>query len=133
LTSFTCCRKYPQRGESVNKGEIVGNYTLPECYYPVRPGNYVTIDDSSDLETSCTPGPLNINFNEHSVLGISISGKCDLKIIREVTIDSDAKVYTYKISFKDAGLCGSKITNLNMVLVPKIPSDYRVDFIIHRD
>jgi len=55
--------------------------------------------------------------------------ECD-SLIREVTVDTSSKKYIYEINIKRYRETCSQILKLSMnwVLVPKLPSEYKVDF-----
>lgn len=136
---FVTCHKYPKKGESGNHGEIVDNYTVPNCYSPKSNGNDEFIIRSfDDLDTSgayfnCIKGQPNLDFNTYSVIGKTVRGDCNMKIRRELKIDHENKQYVYTINFKDKGICKKMALNDNLVIVPKIPNDYTVVFKVEED
>lgn len=135
----TSCNKYPKRGESINKGEIVGNYQDSECYSMTNLfTNTCVIKSMVDFDSilqgsSCINTPTNFDFNSFSIIGQRIKFKCNSKIIREVKIDHSNKLYTYTVKFKDVGTCMSQGSTSNLVIVPKIPADYNVEFKVKED
>ena len=138
LLLFYGCGKYPRRGESVNRGEIIGNFEMPRCYTAATyTGNVCVIRAAGDLDTAefagCIPAAIDVDFNKVSVLGHTISYGCTAKIIRELKIDHLKKEYNYTVKFKDQGICKRLGMAYNLVLVPKIPEDYRVNFFVHED
>ncbi len=132
------CNKYPKRGQSVNKGDIVGNYET-ECqttYSAIERTiiiKNVAEFDSVFKEQSCVNTAKNFDFNSFSILGQRVKFKCDSKIIRELKIDHNSKLYIYKVKFKDVGMCARDGSALNLVIVPKIPVDYIVEFNVEED
>jgi len=79
-------------------------------------------NDSIDLE---------IDFNKHSLVGHHTEGAAPIQIIRKFKIDHARKECTYKIRTRSCGI--EKLSNvthgsMNLVLVPRIPSDYTVKF-----
>lgn len=135
------CHKYPRKGESGNHGEIIDNYVLPNCYSPKSTNNnadeYI-IKSFDDLDTSasyynCIKGQPNLDFSTYSVIGKTLRGGCSMKIRRELKIDHQNKQYIYTINFKDRGMCKKLVLNDNLVIVPKIPTDYTVVFNVEED
>jgi hypothetical protein len=133
---ITNCRKYPKRGQSLNKGEIIADYTgvNKSCIY--FRNDECIVNSKIELDSifsTCITKPDSIDFNSYSILGKTITGACDLKIIRELKIDHSAKQYIYSIKFKDGGICFKKGVDYNLVIVPKIPPEYSVQFNVHED
>jgi len=133
---FFSCKKYPKLGNSVNKGEIIGSIETSKCDYTMP--DEVVIKTQAELDTvfknSCTNIPDTFDFVNYSIIGRIINGGgCGLKIIREVIINHVTRNYTYKICFKDKGICFSKLSDYNLVLVPKIPDQYDVVFKVEED
>lgn len=135
------CHKYPRKGESGNHGEIIDNYVLPNCYSPKSTNNnadeYI-IKSFDDLDTSasyynCIKGQPNLDFSTYSVIGKTVRGGCSMKIRRELKIDHQNKQYIYTINFKDRGMCKKLVLSDNLVIVPKIPTDYTVVFKVEED
>jgi len=140
LLFVSCHKKYPRKGESGNRGEIIDNYNFPDCYGPknLSSNNEYIIKSFDDLDTSrsyynCVKGQPNIDFTVYSVIGKSVKGDCSMKIRRELKIDHQNKQYIYTINFKDRGMCKKLVWNDNFVIVPKIPNDYTVVFKVEED
>lgn len=133
LTFFTSCIKEPNcRGDDINEGAIIDNYDLPDCYYysdTVNTHEYIILS-ADDLDTidNCTPDPLTIDFSQHSIIGMWVSGQCELKVIRKLTIDNTKKEYLYSMTVRECGLCKLFAHDFQLVLVPAIPNDYTVRF-----
>jgi hypothetical protein len=129
---MSTCSKFPKRGQSINKGAIVDNFTGTACGIKTYTNDACIIRSTGDFETgndpACASSALAFDFKRFSIIGKTISGTCELKIIREVQIDHDKKQYTYTIRFKDKGICMKKAVNDNLVVVPCIPNDYTVLF-----
>lgn len=85
----------------VNSPDCVGNTTLPE-----------------------------IDFNIHTLLGLYAEGTCDTAFDRYVTRDDAAMKYVYTIGVRTCGNCESLFFAMNWVLVPKLPEDYTVEFVV---
>jgi hypothetical protein len=139
LFLLTACDKYPRRGESVNRGEIIDNFNYPGCIGSIRTytDDACIINGISDFDTldqqSCIPAQLPVDFNAVSVIGKTIRFDCSAKIIRELSIDHANKQYNYTVNFKDAGICKRLGIAYNLVVVPKIPPGYTVNFMVHED
>lgn len=133
IALFSACSKYPKRGQSINKGDIIDNYAVTDIntINLATNGEYV-IKDQKMLDSLLYNKPWTDNtnnsfdFNQHSIIGKYISGGCKLSIIRDLCIDHSRKRFTYTIRFRDAGICFAKAVNYNLVIVPKIPDDYTV-------
>lgn len=71
----------------------------------------------------------NINFAEKTLLGklTTIKG-CQVFYTREVTANTDKKAYVYTIDVVRQGSCDSTWVNYNWITVPKLPSQYTVQF-----
>lgn len=122
----------------MNRGEIIDNFQLPECYsIGTFTNNACIIKSVADLDTiegsTCVPAAINFDFNSFSVLGQGFNFDCSAKIIREVKIDHNNKLYNYTVKFKDLGICKKLGMPTNLVVVPKIPADYKVEFNIQED
>jgi len=134
----TSCRKYPKRGESVNRGDIIDNFLEPDCYsIKTYTNNACIIKSIADFDTikysTCVPAPINFDFNSYSIIGQAITYNCEAKIIRELKIDHDNKQYIYTVKYKNVGLCKKLGYSSNLIIVPKIPADYIVKFDLHKD
>jgi hypothetical protein len=134
----TACNKYPKRGESLNQGGIVSNF---ETEYQTAYAAIVKTSiiknvaefDSVLKDQICVNTSKNFDFNSFSINGQTISFNCNAKIIREVKINHNNKLYTYTINFKDVGMCIRHGMTPNLVIVPKISDDYKVEFKVHED
>ena len=133
FTFFTSCIKEPNCwGDHKNRGEIIDLYELPVCYFiedTLHIREYI-IRSAADLDTvdNCNPDPLNVDFTQHSIIGKFVTGGCEMKILRELTIDNTNNVYVYSITIRECGLCKKLDHNDQLVLVPAIPNDYTVRF-----
>jgi len=101
--------------------------------------SYQSIGDSSKIKYSAncdTAKLLHIDFSIYTLLGISTtSSLCD-SISRVIFLDTISKKYIYNIGIKhnkvDWCLQIAK-TSMNWALVPKLPKEYKVEFIITLD
>ena len=141
------CSKSPVCwGDDENKGIIDKYYNVhdfPMCVEAyVNENKKLIIYYSADLlnitdsncynlpEAGYSSTPPDIDFNEYSLLGFWATGQCETKFIREVLKNETDKKYTYKIKIKDCGTCKSERYDANLVLVPKIPDGFIVDFVL---
>jgi len=73
-----------------------------------------------------------IDFSEYSILSkITQDGCCSDMYTRLILKDYELKKITYKIDVEYFGSCEKLCFNYNLVLVPKIPEDYKVEFIVN--
>lgn len=71
-----------------------------------------------------------IDFNQYTLLGKHASGGCQVVFERNVTKDDVQKKYFYRIKVHQCGTCKKYMESMNWVLVPRIPDDYTVSFIV---
>lgn len=71
-----------------------------------------------------------IDFNTQTLLGLYADGTCNVGFDRIVLSDDDLKRYTYTVGVNACGTCESLRFSMNWVIVPKLPADYTVDFIV---
>lgn len=74
--------------------------------------------------------PEPIDFTKYTLLGNYAAGGCKVAFTRTVEQDDESKRYVYTIKVREAGACKSLEYSMNWVLVPKLPSGYRVEFLI---
>jgi len=138
LLTNTSCSEYPRRGEAINTGAIINNYSPPDCYsINTYTNNACIVKSIADFDTvhqaHCVPRPFEFDFTKYSILGNTITYGCHVRIIRELVIDHDIKQYQYTVKYKDGGICARLGIGFNMVIVPKIPEDYSVVFKVHEE
>lgn len=142
----SCSKSTTCGGDDINKGIIVKYYNVHD--FPMCVQEYVNeykeliIRSNSELlnitdsncynlpEVGYSTDPPDINFNEYSLLGFYSSGQCEVKFIRDVTKSEINNKYSYRIIVNDCGDCKMMRTDANLVLVPKIPDNYIVDFVL---
>jgi len=114
--------------KSTNSGYIIDNDSL-----------YQSLGDSSKIKysTNCdTVKLLHIDFSISTLLGISTtSSLCD-SISRAILMDTISKKYIYNIGIthnKEDWCPQIAKTSMNWALVPKLPGEYKVEFIITMD
>ncbi len=71
-----------------------------------------------------------IDFDTHSLLGLYADGSCNVGFDRIVTQNDNTKKYTYTVNVNACGNCESLHFSMNWVLVPKLPDDYTVEFVV---
>ena len=128
-----------------NLGDIEGNYDLGKCFVVLADSQYVftNIEDFQELRSeidemyleanaACDTAILkNPDFEKYSLLGMrTMVQACAVAYVREVKIDIAARKYIYSIKATPCGDCNSVNISMNWVLVPKIPQDFTVDFLI---
>ena len=132
LTILTSCSKGPKCwGDDKNKGDIEDNFEMPDCYgADISTDHNYVIRSSDDLDTldNCTRDPFPVDFTQHSIIGQVVSGQCNIKVIRDLTIDDNNKEYVYTVTVKECGLCKKEGIDDQLVLVPAIPNDYTIRF-----
>ena len=69
-----------------------------------------------------------VDFYNYSLLGFYATGQCEVKFIREVSINDETKTCHYSITRHQCGMCKSMRTEANLILVPKLSKDYKVEF-----
>jgi hypothetical protein len=73
---------------------------------------------------------LPIDFNQYTVLGKYASGGCAVVFERNVSRNDAEKRVIYKIKVHECGDCLVHVGYVQWVLVPKIPDDYTVSFVV---
>ena len=134
LTLLISCGKPPRCWqENRNTGDIVANYELPDCYIAeLSPDDNYVIRSADDLDTldNCSPDPLTVDFSQHSIIGRVVTGQCNLKVIRKLTIDDTNMEYVYSVTVQECGLCKKLAMDNQLVLVPAIPNNYTIRFVV---
>lgn len=140
-----CCINSPY--DNKNSGEIVSGYNfgrldVMNCLPERSPE--IIIRDSIELNTfvyamrNCINN-INlhdsdlkiepIDFDTYSVLGyFLINRSCNGHFYRDVEIDHSDKTVRYIIDMKSCGNCPEEVANLNLVKIPKIDKDYKIEF-----
>jgi len=71
-----------------------------------------------------------IDFNVYTLLGLYADGACNVGFDRIVMQDDDLKKYIYTVGVNACGACESLRFSMNWVVVPKLPDDYTVEFVV---
>ncbi len=69
-----------------------------------------------------------IDFSQKTLLGKYASGGCSVYFAKKVYKNDSNKKIIYVIDVIEQGACESMIFSSNWILIPKIPSDYTVEF-----
>jgi hypothetical protein len=70
-----------------------------------------------------------VDFSQYSVLGYHATGTgCNVTFERHVYSDEQNKAILYELTVVEEGICEKDFNNRNLILIPRIPSDYIVDF-----
>jgi hypothetical protein len=134
---FSCSKSPLCWGEDKNKGIIEQSVDFGYCNFGSDEERFI-INSEEELDTLINimenAGSLcekpDINFNDFTLLGQYASGDCEVKFIREVVRDTNNKKFIYSIKIRDCGSCKKLGYSMNWILVPKLPADWDVEFII---
>jgi len=146
---FSCGNEKTCLEQDVSTGIIQYDLDLGTCLSKMKQTQYVirTRDaylllksqpDTAILRTFATLCDTivladSINFTRYSLLGFYAQGTgCSVGFARNVTSNATTKKYTYSIKVAVCGTCGYTDFKMNWVLVPKVPDDYTVDFVLTR-
>jgi len=105
------------------------DYLQTRVEYPDR---YQSIPEMSYEEylATCNVFP-EIDFERHSVLGAQATGTgCTVAFEKHVYRDEQNKKIVYKIVVIEEGQCEMISNNRNLILIPRIPPEYSVEFLI---
>ena len=70
-----------------------------------------------------------VDFTQHSVLGYHAVGiGCTVTFEKHVYRDDQNKKVLYELTVIEEGTCEMDVRDRNLILVPRIPLDYGVDF-----
>ena len=118
---------------------------LSTCFYGTSSSEYDEIvfrdnDSFQEFGNSVRIYPVNINcdtaqlpdidFNKYSLLSKRTHGLCSASYTRKVLKDTDNKKIIYKISVVYEGTCEMLIGSRNWAIIPRIPDNYRVNFVV---
>jgi hypothetical protein len=74
-----------------------------------------------------------VDFEEYSVLGVQAIGTgCTVTFAKDVSRDDQSKTVRYEVTALEEGPCEMVSYNRNLILVPRIPPEYRVEFFVSR-
>ena len=70
-----------------------------------------------------------IDFSKNTILGkITYGSGCSREFVRKVIVDNTKKIATYSVEVINKGGCQPLITNNELIIIPKIPEDYTIEF-----
>jgi hypothetical protein len=97
-------------------------YDFPETYQSIPELSY------EEFLATCNVFP-EVDFIQYSVLGYHAMGTgCTVSFGKHVYRDDQNKTILYELRVYEQGACDMAVYNRNLILVPRIPSDYRVIF-----
>jgi len=105
------------------------DYLQARVEYPDR---YQSIPEMSYEEflTTCNVFP-EVDFGQYSVLGAHATGTgCTVTFEKHVYRDEQSKKIIYTVAVIEEGTCEMTSYNRNLILVPRIPPEYSVEFLI---
>jgi len=137
LTLLGSCSKSPKCWfEDKNRGDIVDNFEWPECFEFAdalgNPEYIIRSETDVNLILGCESASFPVDFSTYSILMLRAEGQCEIKVIRDLTIDHANKEYVYTVTVKECGFCKKMTSDNQFVLVPAIPDGYTVRFEIDR-
>jgi len=96
----------------------------PDTYQSILEMNY------EGFLATCNVFP-DVDFSQYSVLGYQATGTgCTVTFEKHVYRDDPSKKILYEIAVIEEGVCEMAIHKRNLILVPRIPPDYSVEFSI---
>ncbi len=129
ICSFQSCLKC--KGDGKNSGVIVG--PAPDVFCGYGFGGHTVVTSQQQLD-SINNGPCNskdsVDFNTYTILGNEGVGSCRSNFDRDVKIDYANAKYVYTTT-ENSCFCWNKKAAVfsNLVLVPKLPPGYIVEFV----
>ncbi|MEN8958615.1 MAG: hypothetical protein ABF242_10625 [Flavobacteriales bacterium] len=117
-------------GEIISNAEIVQTNILDVDFnreYVINSDSANTIDAKVEFNNGTTDS---INFTNYTLLGKWAEGGCNVVIERDVERKNSEKRLIYTLEVHECGNCDMLTGSMNWVLVPKIPEDYTVEFIV---
>ena len=103
-----------------------------DCEFVITNKNsYLSLDSLKSDSEECTSVQLpEIEFNEKTLLGkcTSIAGCAEVTYYRKVEKNKSTEKYIYTIEIDTSGRAHCYDRNMNWICVPKIPSNYSIEF-----
>ncbi|MEX1000694.1 MAG: hypothetical protein WDZ35_01120 [Crocinitomicaceae bacterium] len=121
-------------GDDKNKGEIIREYDIMHCSGVTHYENSTEIiiktkEEYENWFSSDCLTEMPVNFETESLIGYPTgAGGSETKFVRKLEIDQPNKTYNYDIIMKECGSQKKIRIDMNMVVVPKIPDDYTLNF-----
>lgn len=73
-----------------------------------------------------------INFEKYTLLGKYTTGSgCSVNFDKKITRDDENNKIKFIIDVNGRGLCDGLAMSNNYILVPKVPQDYEIEFIVN--
>jgi hypothetical protein len=134
-TSCNSCKECSEQlpPENLYKGEIVPNAIVSVSgSYNSRNDHIIRNDSTSTVKVSFDGGTtfVPVDFSQYTVLGKYAGGGCMVSFEREVSRNHAEKKVRYFIKVHECGNCKTGTYYVHWVLVPKIPDDYTVSFVV---
>ncbi len=121
----------------IGTGEIVSNAIVYQSSisWEMKDNDQIIQSDSQNvyaLQVSFDNGLTygNIDFSQYTLLGKFAREGCNVTFERNVSKDAAQKKCFYNITVLQCGKCETNWESMNWVLVPKIPEDYTVEFVV---
>jgi hypothetical protein len=142
LCIYGCSKNPVCKVQSGNRGIIEADYKFSPSYcYNISQKNFLVRNDSElhnifalDSESvNCRSVILpEIDFNKHSLLGqyADVSGGGDF--LKTATTNDKEKKIIYEVYPNSCGSTKELRMSYNLVLIPKVPDDYNVEFILKK-
>lgn len=85
--------------------------------------------NDSTCDTASIP---EIDFNNYSLIGYLTIGICSIDNEKNILLNESEKTYHYliTINYNEKPTCKILVATMNWALIPKLPKDYSVEFII---
>jgi hypothetical protein len=128
LVDIRTPEEYTRKTESLYQQGYLGYQQTRE----ENPQTYQSIPEISyeQFLATCNVFP-EIDFERYSVLGAQATGTgCNVTFEKQVYRDEGSQKIIYAVKVKEEGNCEKTSTNRNLILVPRIPPEYSVEFLI---
>ena len=128
LVDIRTPEEYTIKTESLYQEGYLGYLQTREEY----PETYQSIPEISYEEylEICNVFP-EIDFEQYSVLGAQATGTgCTVAFEKHVYRDEQNQKMVYKVTVIEEGNCETTSSDRNLILVPRIPPEFRVEFLI---
>lgn len=136
LLACSSCNKNEEECNAVieNSGIIISSVDISACNDPFYSGNFVIqsnqeLDSVLNLNSGCNIPE--IDFSSYTLLGRYAYTNGTGSYYRKVESDTANLRYEYTITVKTCEDCSCLNENMNWVLVPRLPDDWNVTFIVN--
>ena len=104
--------------EQVTEKVLLKNYQKLQEYNPKYPG----------CENFKLPSA---DFSKYTLLGKYAEGSgCTTNFKKDVKDEQNKKILVYTVNVEEEGMCKPLRSSMNWILLPKLSSDYKVEFIV---